>query len=111
MAPAIPLTPLVSRRIPNLVDLHQRLTYGQQSFDARPAPIDEVFEGRVATIAAGDPDNLGWRSTTLQDLNKVVVFGNDHSFHLTSLLEDLRILSSEKTKVFYVHRSALTKIT
>jgi hypothetical protein len=76
-----------------------------------PTPDDEVFEGRVATIAAGNPDNLGWRSTALQDLNEVVVFGDDHSSHLASPLENLRILGSEKTKILNVYRSALTKVT
>jgi hypothetical protein len=99
------------RQIPNLVDLDQSLTCGQQLSDARPTPDHEVFEGRVAAIAAGDPDNLGWRSMALQDLNEVVVFGDDHSFRLTSLLENLRILGSEKTKILNVYRSALTKVT
>lgn len=99
------------RQIPNSVDLNQVLSCGQQLFDARPTPDDEVFEGRVATIAASDPDNLRWRSTALQDLNEVVVFGNDHSSRLASLLENLRILGSEKTKLRNVHRSALTKVT
>jgi hypothetical protein len=39
-------------------------------------------------------------------LNKVVVFGDDHSVHLMmSLLENFRILGSEKTKILYVYRS------
>jgi hypothetical protein len=53
----------------------------------------------------------GWRSTALQDLNEVVVFGDDHGLHLTSLLENLGVLGSEKAKVLNVHRSALTKVT
>jgi hypothetical protein len=99
------------RQIPNLVDLDQSLSRGQQLFDSRPTPNHEVSEGGVATIAAGDPDNLGWRSTALQDLNKVAVFGDDHSVLLTSLLEDLRIFGSEKTKIPNVYRSALSKVT
>jgi hypothetical protein len=103
--------PGLFRQIPDLVDLNQSFTRRQQLFDAGPTPNDEVFEGRVATIAAGDPDNLGWRSTALQDLNEVVVFGDDHGLHLTSLLENLGVLGSEKAKVLNVHRSALTKVT
>jgi hypothetical protein len=81
-------------QIPNLVDLNQSLTCNQQLFGARPTPDDEVFESRVAAVAAGDPDNLGWRSTALQDLDEVAVFGDNHSFHLTSFLENLWILGS-----------------
>jgi hypothetical protein len=105
------LLPLLFRQIPDLVDLNQSLTCSQELSDARPTPDHEVFEGRVATIAAGNPDHLGWRSTALQDLNKVVVFGDDHSFYLTSLRENLRILGSEKIKILNVYRSALTKVT
>ena len=97
-------------QIPNLVDLNQSLTCSQQLFGARPAPDDEVFESRVAAIAAGDPNNLGWRSTALQDLNEVVVFSDDYSFHLASLLENLRIFGSEEIKILNVYRSTLTKV-
>jgi len=35
-------------------------------------------------------------------LNKINVFGDDHSVHLASLLENLRILSREETKILNV---------
>jgi hypothetical protein len=78
--------------------------------DARPAPHNEVLEGRVAAVAAGDPDNLGWWSTALQDLDKVVVFGDDHGFHLTSLLENIPVLGTEEAKILNVYRPAFTKV-
>jgi len=53
----------------------------------------------------------GWWSAALQDLDKVVVFGDDHGFHLTSLLENLRVLGAEEAKILNVYRPALTEVT
>jgi hypothetical protein len=43
-------------------------------------------------------------------LDKVVVFGDDYSFHLTSRLKNLPILGSEKIEILNVDGSALTKV-
>lgn len=44
-------------------------------------------------------------------MDKVVIFGDDHSFHLTSLLENLPVLGTEEAKILNVYRPALTKVT
>jgi hypothetical protein len=98
------------RQVPDLVDFNQGLAGGQQLSDARPTPNDKVFESRITTIAAGDPDHYRWRSTALQDLDKIVVLGDDHGLYLASLLENLRILGLKKAKILNMSRTALAKV-
>jgi len=93
-----------------VIDLDQNLSCGQQIFDPRPTPNDEVLEERVAAITTGDPDNSRRRSAALLDLNKIAVFGDDYRVHLASLLENLRILCPEETKVLNMDGLALVKV-
>jgi hypothetical protein len=97
-------------QVPNLVDLNQGFACGQQLFGARPTPDDEIFEGRIITISAGDPDNYWRRSTALQDLNEVIVLGNDYGRLLPSLLEDLRVFGLEKAEIGEMDGAALTYV-
>jgi hypothetical protein len=101
---------MLSGRPPDLVDLDQHLTGSEQILDPRPAPDHEILEKRVATVTTSNPDHSGWRSTARLDLNEIDILADDHGICLPGLLENLRILCRDKTKVLNVKGLTLAKL-
>jgi len=93
-----------------LVDLNENLTRSQEMLDPRPTLYHEILEKGIGAITTSYPDNSGWRSEALLDLDEVAVFGDDHSLRLASPLEYLRILGPEEIKIFNVDSSALAQV-
>ena len=54
-------------------DLDQRFTVGQQRGNVSPRVAQQLTQKRVARVAAGQPDNLGWWAQARHEIDKITV--------------------------------------
>ncbi len=87
----------------------EMLAAGKRIDHAWPNALHELSEIRVPDVATCHPDDLWWRAVPFDQLNEVVVLGDDDQPRRTISVfagkcEDARILGLQQPDVFYVDR-------